>query len=82
MRVYTAKALTKLGDNSAIPTLTNALNDDNGWVRVYAAEALAKLEDKRVIPTLIEVIGDDNQDIETKLEVIQALVKLSRSTHK
>ena len=82
VRDEAAQALGKLGNNRAVPALINALKDDDGRVRLSAASTLGKLGDKRAIPALIETIGDDNQDIEIKFEVVKALLKLSRSTHK
>ena len=87
-----AEALGKLGDKRGIPVLINALNHDEGLPRWNVvdedlvlwnpATALGELGDKRAIPGLSEIIGDDNRDIEIKFEVVKALVKLSRSTHK
>ena len=88
VRWVAAEALGKLGDKRGIPVLINALNHNEGLVRWdavdeslvawNAATALGELGDKRTVPTLMEILGDDNQDMEVKLEVMKALVKLNR----
>ena len=82
VRAYATYGLRELGDNRAVPVLINLLNDNNSEVVLYAAVALGKLGDQSAIPGLSEIIGDDNQEMYIKFEVVKALVKLSRDTHK
>src|SRR5689334_9191208 len=55
VRVQAALVLGKLGDRRAVPTLIQALNDDNETVRGVAATSLGRLGDRNAAGPLARV---------------------------
>ncbi|MDX1523322.1 MAG: HEAT repeat domain-containing protein [Anaerolineae bacterium] len=56
---HAADALAKIGQ-AATPALTEALKNEQPWVRVRAAKALVPLEDRASIGPLFHVLEDDS----------------------
>ncbi len=52
LHIYCVAALVKLGDESAIPRLENALQSDNAVVRLRAIKLIQELKNKRTIDIL------------------------------
>ncbi|MBN2039469.1 MAG: HEAT repeat domain-containing protein [Spirochaetes bacterium] len=50
--IYSVAALSKMGDEKAIPRLINALRSDNAVVRLKAVSLIKELKDKRTIDIL------------------------------
>ena len=71
----TAKALSNIGDQSAVPVLIEALETDSDeFLQVSAAEALSKLGDASVTPKLVLAYTSRSRSV--RLAVIQALSEL------
>jgi HEAT repeat protein len=66
-RIHAGKELRKIGSaaKDAVPTLVNALKDEDISVRVHAAEALAVigLTAPEIFPVLIEGMKDTNREV-------------------
>ena len=77
VQVHAAAALAKLGDERTVTLLMNALSSRKDSVRGDAAVALAELGIESIAPDLVEILGGD-ENLELKLWVAQALVKLSQ----
>ena len=82
IRVESARALGKIGSNSAdaIYALESALNDPKNIVRREAALSLGKLGSSatKTIPTLIKALGDRNPDVRWRIS--EALGKIGVNT--
>lgn len=77
VKVHVAAALAKLGDERGVNHLMNVFNHGDDTVRGEAAVALAELGNASITPDLVEILGQD-ENIELKLWVAEALVKLSQ----
>ena len=74
-RCLAARSLGRIGDPGAVPTLIDALLDEDEDVRTDAAQALAHMADPRAAKQLLEnLLGDPCADV--KLAAIEALVRL------
>ncbi|TQQ81279.1 HEAT repeat domain-containing protein [Halonotius terrestris] len=58
LRMAAASALGKLGDESAVSSLTNALSDNNSKVRVRVCLALGMIGHASAVPALIDRLSD------------------------
>lgn len=58
MRMYACDSLSRLGKESAVPTLIKAANDEDPNVRVYAVAALGKFDTKESKEMIIEALRD------------------------
>jgi HEAT repeat protein len=76
IRANAAKKLGKRPDDKSIvvPTLIEALKDEDGNVRFYAAEALGRIKDPSAVPALIEASKDEVTFI--RENAIQSLVQI------
>ncbi len=74
-RCVAARALGRIGDAAAVPTLISALRDEDEDVRVDAATALGQIGDTSAGSDLLEnLIGDPCTDV--KLAVMDSLTAL------
>ncbi len=74
LRRNAAKALGKLGDLTAVPTLIQSLNCEDYYVRESAAQALGQLQDQRAIPALLDLLeggADAAQPMDNKPHLTQ-----------
>lgn len=63
IRTYILQALGKVGDESALPAILNAVGDSNSTIRRFAVSALADLGDTRAVDALIGALNDSDTDI-------------------
>ena len=63
IRSNAAEALGEIGDNIAVDSLINSLNDEDYIVRGSAAWALGEINDDRAVEPLIKVLGDRDSDV-------------------
>jgi hypothetical protein len=72
VRVASASALGKLGDNRAVPVLLKACDDESVQIRLFSAHSLILLgmyNDKKVFTTLQAIaMGDGKDEWKTKIE--------------
>lgn len=73
VRECAARALGRIGDNSAVESLIAVLRDRDGAVRTVAAEALGRLGDPRAIKGLIALFKDSS-----KLVRVSATIALTQ----
>jgi len=59
VRVSVAKALGRIGDAAAIPSLEKAIRDKSDRVRAAAVLALGRLGAKEAVPDLVDLLEDD-----------------------
>jgi HEAT repeat protein len=69
LRMAAASALGKLGDESAVSSLTNALSDTNSKVRVRICMALAMIGHASAVPALINRLSDPNARVREEAAV-------------
>ena len=58
-----ASALGKIGGESAIPTLVEALKGEDSNVRSSAASALGEIGGESAVPALIEILKDEDSNV-------------------
>lgn len=80
-RLAAISSLKDAGERSAVPILTEALNDDAMVVRSAAADALARLGDVSVVPSLLEALDrEDNfykgKSLWVRRHIVKALGEL------
>ena len=63
MRAYAAEGLGGVGDVHAVPSLIDALTDNNSTVRRFAISSLGKIRDARAIDVLIPFLQDEEPDM-------------------
>ena len=63
LRLWSVRALGKLGDAQAVPLIIDALNDKQAGVRRTAAIALGELGDPQAVPGLIQSLDDVDCDV-------------------
>jgi len=63
IRTYILQALGKVGDESALPAILDAVKDSNSTIRRFAVSALADLGDTRAVDALIGALNDSETDI-------------------
>ena len=63
VRTYILQALGKIGDESALPVILDAVGDSDSTIRRFAVDALADLEDMRGVDALINALNDTETDI-------------------
>lgn len=77
IRAEAAKTLGKIGPGAgpAIPSLVNALGDEDKWVRRNAAEAIGSIDPTNLeaVPALVEAIKDESGRV--RVAVAQTLLK-------
>ncbi len=57
LRRNAARALGKLGDMKAVPSLIKCLECSDFYVREAAAQSLAMLRDQRAVPALMQLLA-------------------------
>ncbi len=73
-RAIAAWALGRIGDQSSIPALQNAIHDEDWAVAITAIEALGKLQATDVVTDLIVLLDDMDEDI--RRFAVQALGRI------
>jgi HEAT repeat protein len=63
IRTYILQALDKVGDESALSAILDAVGDSNSTIRRFAVSALADLGDTRAVDAIINALNDSETDI-------------------
>jgi len=80
VRVHTAMALGRIGHESAVPVLIEALKDPEKDVRREAAKALGFIKDARAVAALAEAIGDSDMNVRLYAAYALGEIKNAKST--
>lgn len=75
VRVNAAIALSKMGDQTVMPTLTAMTKEATKWLRSSAAFALGEIGDREGVPSLIALL-DDREDVVYR-NALEALGKIA-----
>jgi len=75
VRVNAAIALSKMGDQTVMPTLTAMTREATKWLRSSAAFALGQIGDREAVPALLALL-DDREDVVYR-NALEALGKIA-----
>jgi len=75
VRVNAAIALSKMGDQTVMPTLTAMTREATKWLRSSAAFALGEIGDREAVPALLALL-DDREDVVYR-NALEALGKIA-----
>ena len=82
IRVRAALAAGRIGDEKAIPALTNLLLNDSNDVRATAAFALGEIESTKAAATILNVLKDTKNADAVRARAIEAAGKIAAANAK